>query len=159
MPVIIPPDPAAEINRLHDEVLRSSRTTLAKAIRIGELLTRQKAAMSHGTFQKWIWSALPFCDRTARSYMRLFENRERLKTETISDLGEAYSLLREAKPQAKRKAPTAADDAPLPQVTLNLSAEELEKWDELLPIVVSKFPAGSVNGAILAALEFAKENA
>jgi hypothetical protein len=83
----------AEITRLHDEIITSLQTNLDKAMRIGEMLTDIKAALPHGDFGPWIGSHLPFTDRTARNYMRLHRERDRLKTETVSDLGTAYKLL------------------------------------------------------------------
>ncbi len=88
---------ALEITRLHEELAGHLRTSLALAIRIGQLLTEQKAALPHGDFSQWVQEHLPFTDRTARNYMRLYERRDRLETETVSDLSEAYRLLREPK--------------------------------------------------------------
>ena len=84
---------ADEIIRLHDEVIGALKTSLKKAIRIGELLTDQKESMGHGAFLPWVKENLPFTDRTARNYMRLHRERDRLKTETVSDLKGAYKLL------------------------------------------------------------------
>jgi hypothetical protein len=39
---------ASEINRLHGEICQAARTTIEKAIRIGELLAEQKAGLKHG---------------------------------------------------------------------------------------------------------------
>jgi hypothetical protein len=56
----------SEIVALHDEVVQSFRATLPKAIRIGELLIEQKAALKHGEFMPWIEANLPFEGRTIR---------------------------------------------------------------------------------------------
>jgi len=96
---------AGEIARLHDEIGGHLRTSLAKAIRIGELLAQQKADLPHGAFTAWITENLPFTDRTARNYMTLYEHREGLKTETVSVLQEAYRLLRQ------RQLPAGAESA------------------------------------------------
>jgi hypothetical protein len=87
------PTRAAEIIRLHDEVTGHLKTSLEKAIRIGELLTDQKESMAHGAFTPWVKENLPFTDRTARNYMHLHRERDRLKTETVSDLKTAYKML------------------------------------------------------------------
>jgi len=84
-----------EICSLHTEIAGYCRMALDKAIRIGELLAEQKASLPHGEFGRWIQEHLPFSDRTVRNYMKLHECRDRLKTETISDLSEAYGLLRQ----------------------------------------------------------------
>jgi hypothetical protein len=84
---------AAEITRLHDEIISNLKRSLQNAIRIGELLTEQKAVLEHGRFTPWIKDNLPFTDRTARNYMRVYRGRDRLKSETVSDLKAAYKLL------------------------------------------------------------------
>ena len=85
-------DPLAEIVTLHGEIADSLRANLPKALRIGELLAQTKAALPHGEFGRWCES-LPFTGRTSRNYMRLWRERDRLKTETVSDLTAAYKLL------------------------------------------------------------------
>jgi hypothetical protein len=84
---------AEEITNLHNEIIGLGKTVFDKAIRIGELLTEQKASLKHGEFGNWIDANLPFTDRTARNYMRLHENRKQLKTENVSELSEAYKIL------------------------------------------------------------------
>jgi hypothetical protein len=66
---------------------------LDKAIRIGALLAEQKASLKHGEFIPWIKANLPFTERTAQNYMRLYDRREQLKNESVSYLNEAYRLL------------------------------------------------------------------
>ena len=82
-----------EIVALHNEIDGHLRMSLEKAIRIGELLTEQKDSLKHGEFTPWIKDNLPFTDRTARNYMRLYKQKDRLKTETVSDLKSAYQLI------------------------------------------------------------------
>jgi len=84
---------AVEITKLHNEIAGHLRTSLEKAIKIGELLAEQKENLKHGEFTPWVKEHLPFTDRTARSYMRLHREKDRLKTETVSDLTSAYRLL------------------------------------------------------------------
>jgi hypothetical protein len=87
----------SEINVLHSEILSALRTNIDKAIRIGELLAEQKSELGHGQWLPWLEANIKFTDRTARNYMRVFENRDRLKSETLSDLTDAYRLLTESK--------------------------------------------------------------
>jgi len=87
----------AEINKLHGKILNSLKMSLGKGIRIGELLAEQKENLKHGEFTAWVNCNLPFTDRTARNYMRLFQERDRLKTENVSVLKDAYELLIEHK--------------------------------------------------------------
>ncbi|MBA7633985.1 hypothetical protein ES703_41556 [subsurface metagenome] len=75
-----------EITQLHNEIGGYLKMSLEKAIRIGELLVQQKASMKHGGFTAWIEANLSFTDRTARNYMRLFRQRDEIKTENVSDL-------------------------------------------------------------------------
>jgi hypothetical protein len=82
-----------EIARLHEEIVGHLRQSLEKAIRIGELLTEQKESLKHGEYTPWLKANVPFSDRTAQNYMRVYRERDRIKTETVSDLTGAYKLL------------------------------------------------------------------
>ncbi|MCX5804312.1 MAG: DUF3102 domain-containing protein [Proteobacteria bacterium] len=82
-----------EIVELHQKIMLSIKSTLGDAIRIGELLKEQKDRLPHGAFTLWIKANLLFTDRTARNYMKVFENREQLKTESVSVLTGAYRML------------------------------------------------------------------
>lgn len=82
-----------EIITLHNEIAGHLRLSLENAIKIGQLLTEQKKTLGHGGFTPWIQVNLPFTDRTARNYMRLYREKGRLKTETVSDLKSAYLLI------------------------------------------------------------------
>ena len=76
----------SEIHELHAEIGGYLRMTLDKAIRIGELLTEQKVGMEHGTWLPWLQENVPFSERTARDYLRFYDQREELKTATVADL-------------------------------------------------------------------------
>ena len=86
-----------EIISLHNEIIGHFRKGIQKAIRIGELLVKQKASLRYGEFMKWIEDNLPFTDRTARRYIMLYENRERVRSDNLSDLklSHCYRLLAE----------------------------------------------------------------
>ncbi|EMM84307.1 PF11300 domain protein [Leptospira interrogans str. 2006001854] len=49
--------------------------------------------LGHGKFIPWIATNLPFSERTAQRYIKLFENRDLLNTTPVSDLKSAYKLL------------------------------------------------------------------
>jgi hypothetical protein len=83
----------AEINRLHGETLDAARTSLDKAMRIGELLTQQKTSLEHGQWLTWIKANVSFSDQTARNYMRVYERRDDPKFKTVLNLADAYRLL------------------------------------------------------------------
>lgn len=87
-----------EIRQLHERVTVAMRGVLDDAIRIGELLTAMKSELPHGSFETWTRENLPFTTRTARNYMRVFREQDRLKTETVSDLTGAYKALTERRP-------------------------------------------------------------
>jgi len=89
-----------EIITLHNEIAGYLKTSLEKAIRIGGLLSEQKSSLKHGEFTSWMKANLPFTDRSAQNYMRLHRERNRLKTETVSDLKSAYKLLTAPKPES-----------------------------------------------------------
>jgi len=74
---------AVEINRLHREIIAAARQTLDNAILIGELLSREHERLQHGEWLPWVTSNLTFTERTARNYIRCFENRLRLKSENV----------------------------------------------------------------------------
>lgn len=103
-----------EIRKLHDEINGFGRKALDNAIRIGELLTQEKAKLDHGEWLPWVQVNMPFTDRTARNYIRCFEKRDRLKSENVSDLAEAYRLL--APPPDHRPKHKAIDQAAIDQI-------------------------------------------
>lgn len=89
-----------KICSLQSEIVRDLKRSLDNAIEIGSLLTEQKSKLPHGEFTAWIDSNMPFSGRTARNYMKLYENKDRLKTETVADLAGAYKLLTYQKEQS-----------------------------------------------------------
>jgi len=119
-----------EIARLHAEIVGHLRMSLDKAIRIGQLLTEQKKSLKHGEFTPWLKANIPFTDRTARNYMRLHQERDRIKTETVSDLAGAYHLLTEPKPLAGvEKIMHCYADA------VNQAREDLGSWEKAFKAV------------------------
>ena len=84
---------AQEIATLHGEIQQHLRTTLDHAIRIGELLTAQKAELAHGQWLPWLRENAPFAERTARDYMRFYYRRDELKTARLADLSDARRYL------------------------------------------------------------------
>ena len=140
----------AEINRLHSEIIEAARTTIEKAIRIGELLTRAKRDAGHGTWGSWMKSNLNFSERSAQRYMRLFDKRHLVKSDTLSDLSQAYALLTEPQPERlpePAEEPTSFNSPPPDDE--KTTAQDIERhadeglellvWnkvkDELLPVL------------------------
>lgn len=83
----------AEIVKLHAEIGGYLKMTLDKAIRIGGLLTEQKAECGHGAWLPWLEANLPFSERLARDYMRFWERRDELKSANLADLTDARKYL------------------------------------------------------------------
>lgn len=87
-------DLAGRANILHAQITSALRTSLDAAIEIGGLLLDAKAQTGHGAFGRWLADNVKFSDRTARRYMTVFDNRERLlKSDSVSDLSSAYHIL------------------------------------------------------------------
>ena len=111
----------AELNTLHGEVMAAARTSLEKAIRMGEILVRLKQHHGHGNWEAFLTGNLPFESRTASNYMGCYQRRnELLKSEIVSDLSlsEAYRKLRSpSKTPAFKKSgpPGGASDADVPR--------------------------------------------
>ncbi|MBN1835767.1 MAG: DUF3102 domain-containing protein [Spirochaetales bacterium] len=83
----------SEICRLHNEIGGYLKMTLDRAIRIGQLLTEQKAGLTHGKWLPWVEANCPFSERLARDYMRFYDRRDELKTASVADLSEARKYL------------------------------------------------------------------
>lgn len=86
-----------EVRVLHEEIAGHIKSSLEKAFTIGGLLVLQKGRLQHGQFTSWLKKNVPFSERTARNYMRLFNDRYKLKTANVSDLSEAYRFLKRLK--------------------------------------------------------------
>jgi hypothetical protein len=86
-------DEVREINRLADELLKLGRQTIEKAIRIGELLTQKKAKVAYGDWNLWMEVNLNFSPRTAQRWMRLYQDFDKRKTDTMADLESGFNIL------------------------------------------------------------------
>jgi hypothetical protein len=135
---------AEEINRLHRDILEAGKRTFGVAIEIGRLLSAQKKTLGHGRWLPWLEDHIQFTSRTATNYMRLFENRDKLKSETISDLAEAYRVLAHKNPnrtipnagppKQKRPKPQKPEPSSAIFADLDLEIEQIiERWEKLIP--------------------------
>jgi hypothetical protein len=84
-----------------------------KATEVGRLLTDERKNLGHGEWLPWLRKNFRFTDRTARNYIRLFENRDRLKLESVSNLTEAYQLLNPPKSTTETIPESGHDDPEL----------------------------------------------
>lgn len=128
-----------EIIILHNEIAGHLIKSMERAIRIGELLTEQKGNLKHGEFTTWIKNNLPFTDRTARNYMRCYENKDKLKkdklkTETISDLTSAYKLLSEPRGKSAQEEAITEIESLKAKYQINDIPGKESMWKELSDI-------------------------
>ncbi|TGN20801.1 DUF3102 domain-containing protein [Leptospira idonii] len=102
---------ALRIIELHDSVIGGMRNVLQNSILIGEELSKKKQELGHGNWIPWIEGNLPFSERSARNYIRLFENKEVLNRQPIADLKSAIKFLSDSSGDEKEinpsKNPTA----------------------------------------------------
>jgi hypothetical protein len=82
---------AQKINELHGEIENHLRQGLSKAIQVGSLLSETKQRLPHGKFTGWISDHVSFSPRTARNYMKLFDNKNKLQD--ADSINGAYKLL------------------------------------------------------------------
>lgn len=90
-----------EICRLHGEILSAAKTSLQKAILIGELLQRVRGSRK-GKWLEWLEDNVPFSRATAYNYMACFERREFLTSKNFADLNEAYALMYPSKDGSRK---------------------------------------------------------
>jgi hypothetical protein len=74
------------------------QSAVEHAIRAGELLIEAKAQVEHGEWLPWLKQNFPGSGRTARNYMRLAENRQRVAD--LPTVREAVALLAEPTPNS-----------------------------------------------------------
>jgi Protein of unknown function (DUF3102) len=107
---------ATEINRLHEEVCTGLGITIEQAIRIGELLSERKTQCQRGSWLPWLKANVTFTEQTARRYIRIFQNREKLNRTRGFDLTLKQaaqlvedSLEREPKPEPEPESKCQAE--------------------------------------------------
>lgn len=97
-----------EIQKLYQEIESAGKVMIEKAIRIGELLTEQKAFVGHGEWIPWIDENLPFDRRQASKYIRAYTHRKTLNGTSSSHLTDAIASL--AKPKTAHVAHNAGEN-------------------------------------------------
>ncbi len=90
-----------EIHKLYNEIEAAGKVMIGKAIRIGELLSEQKASMKHCEWIPWVDLNLPFGRRQASRYMRIFDTKDELNGTRVSHLPmrQLADILSEPKPK------------------------------------------------------------
>lgn len=84
---------AREINDLHSELDSLCKTVLEKALRVGELLVRQKESLKHGQWLAWLVANIRFSQKTAWNYIRLFETRDDPRLVNVTSLRDRLALI------------------------------------------------------------------
>lgn len=115
---------AADIRREYDAAQDAFAAAVEHAIRAGELLHEAKGQLPHGAWLPWLAEHFPASERTARGYMRLAANRQR-----VADLGPAS--LREALASLSEPRDTPADVGAL-----------LDEASALTETAIGRFKAG-----------------
>jgi hypothetical protein len=110
------PELAAQINAEHAAANRAIRTGIEHAMAAGDLLIEAKALLRHGEWGGWLAANCVVSERSARVYMRLARNRDRL------EIGSAADLSLRAASQIligdNADEPGGDDDAPIPMLPL-----------------------------------------
>jgi hypothetical protein len=92
---------AVDVNRIHEKLHASLRTSLTEAVEAGKILTAVKAELSHGQFTAWVEKNIKCSRQTTASYMRLYENRAMLTGKKDLSIRNAHRLLPGNSPKAK----------------------------------------------------------
>jgi hypothetical protein len=109
-----------KINACHYRIENMGVQLLEDALIAGELIAEAKSNLPHGEFMGWVKDNLTFSHRTATNYIRIYEAEVAGKLETVSNIGEAYKLI---KSPPKITAPPAPRSSPSP---VTIEAEVIE---------------------------------
>ena len=86
---------SAEANELHTQIIASPAETLTLSKQLGDLLKSVKADLLHGSFTEWCKTTLTFSGRTARDYMRISDNWDKLEHSDADSVRSAMQLLKD----------------------------------------------------------------
>ncbi len=136
-------DTVSRINTLHQELLGLARTSLEKALELGQLLSEAKASLEHGQWLPWLANNIRFSERTVQNYLRIYKNRDLLKSEGVADLSEAYAKLLPKEQESVYEAETSgfksATFADLPKTALTKTMAEYRAVPETGKCFVDAF--------------------
>ena len=121
-----------EIIELHSGIYQSLKRTVSDAIRIGQIISEEKDRLEHGQFLPWV-STLPFAERTARNYMRLYDYRD--KTASVANLQEAYKQIESLEAGEKRREDERKQELIRERIK---TGEKPEGWDRSLDYEYNK---------------------
>jgi hypothetical protein len=136
-------DCATEANTLHTLIAGYARKSVEYAIRLGGILIRAKASVAHGEWMPWAADNLQFDLRTAERYVAVYENREQIKIESVSNLTEAYRAISNPKlgtdgvPVPRTRTRLTSDTPPTNQ---EVDTEFYNQWPRLFDGFLDNFP-------------------
>lgn len=81
---------AVEIREEHEACEHDAQSAVERAIRCGEMLSEAKEKAGHGNWLPWLEANFPSSERTARGYMAMAANRQR-----VADIGSVREALAE----------------------------------------------------------------
>jgi hypothetical protein len=96
-----PSELANFINAGHREVQRFVHSTLLKARDVGQALAEAKQLIGHGDYTKWVEENCEFSVRTARDYLKVFNNWAQLQNGSSAADMSLRAALEQLKPPAK----------------------------------------------------------
>lgn len=110
-----------------DCATNEARAAITAAVQCGDLLTRQKASVPHGTWLDWLAAHCPdISAETARRYMRLSKRSQ------VTDLTDATSLRQAYLATGVLPEPPPRDndnpDANAPVVTFTRGLDQFRRW-------------------------------
>jgi hypothetical protein len=76
-----------------DACLSAANDAVAKAIKVGKSLAEAKVHIPHGQWEQWIKDNLRVRPRQARSYLFLYENRDKLSGSGVKSIRDALNTL------------------------------------------------------------------
>jgi hypothetical protein len=108
-------DLATLIRREHEAASTAARSALEHALEAGRLLARAREGIGHGEWETFVRDRCGIAPRTARLYLRLDANRERLANrQRVAGLTvrEAARVLAEPRPSAAVEEPSLLGEIP-----------------------------------------------
>jgi hypothetical protein len=110
-----------------DSATTEARAAITAAVQCGDLLTRQKASVPHGTWLDWLATHCPdISAETARRYMRLSKRSHETDLTDATSLRQAYlatGVLPEPPPRDND-----TPDANAPVVTFTRGLDQFRRW-------------------------------
>ncbi len=145
-----------KINILHNEIRGDLKKTFDKAIRIGGLLADQKESLEHGQFTTWVESNLDFDIRTAQRYMKVHNNREQLKSDSVSFLTEGYKQLEKPTEKSKEELLNEAQEFEKKRKDLMIKFQTIDFPTKKYGLIYMNPPWGKIESEIILDLDIKK---